>query len=76
MPIYEYCCSKCGLKFELLRPMSQVKEEAACPSCNNGARKVISLFAAFSKSSGGTPAPIGGSSGCSTCSSTSCSTCH
>ena len=30
MPIYEYICPKCSSKFELMRPMSQSEEEAAC----------------------------------------------
>ncbi len=76
MPVYEYCCAGCGSKFELLRPMSQVNEEAPCPRCNNGARRVLSNFAAFSKGSSGTSAPLGNGSSCSTCSASDCSSCH
>jgi len=76
MPIYEYCCSECGLKFELLRPMSRVDEDALCPRCNNGAKRVLSTFAAFAKDSGGESAPVGGGSGCATCSASSCDSCH
>ena len=76
MPIYEYVCPECGLKFELLRSMSQSDEEAACPRCNNDARRVLSAFAAFSKGANGDYAPVGGGSACSTCSATSCSSCH
>ncbi|UCC61061.1 MAG: zinc ribbon domain-containing protein [Dehalococcoidia bacterium] len=76
MPIYEFCCNECGLKFEQLRPMSRVDEDASCPRCNNGAKRIPSVFSAFSKSSGGESAPVGGGSGCATCSSSSCHSCH
>ncbi len=70
MPIYEYCCPKCGLKFELLRPMSKSNDDAPCPTCKNGAKRAVSMFAALTKSSSG----AGG--GCSTCSASSCAGCH
>ncbi|OGO02431.1 MAG: hypothetical protein A2Y59_06145 [Chloroflexi bacterium RBG_13_52_14] len=76
MPIYEYKCPKCGLKFELLRPMSKSNEDAPCPTCKNGAKRAVSSFAAFTKSSSGSPSAVAGSGGCSTCSATSCAGCH
>jgi putative FmdB family regulatory protein len=76
MPIYEYTCSQCGHKFELLRPVSRASEDTECPKCQAVAKRVLSSFAAFSKDSSGlvTPAP-GGMSSCSSCSGGSCSTC-
>jgi putative FmdB family regulatory protein len=71
MPIYEYSCSKCGLKFELLRAMSQSGERAPCPSCGGRAQRVLSLF---SRSSEGSPAS-GSGSACASCSATTCSSC-
>ncbi|HEY55431.1 MAG TPA: zinc ribbon domain-containing protein [Dehalococcoidia bacterium] len=71
MPIYEYVCSNCKLKFELLKAMSQSDEGATCPSCGRSAKRVLSLF---SKSSDGSPSSSGGNS-CSTCASDSCSSC-
>lgn len=71
MPIYEYLCSNCKLKFELIRPMSQSGEGAPCPSCGSSAQRVLSLF---SRRLEGTPAS-GGSSPCTTCSADTCSTC-
>jgi len=71
MPIYEYFCSSCKLKFELLRPMSQAGEVALCPSCGGGAQRVLSLF---SRSSEGASAS-GGGSPCSSCTSSTCSSC-
>jgi len=75
MPIYEYVCSHCDCKFELLRPLSQVDEEASCPHCHNRAKRIFSIFAAFSKGDGGQTNPIGGSV-CASCDATSCDTCH
>lgn len=76
MPVYEYCCSGCDLKFELLRPMSQMDQDAPCPKCKNGAHKVLSVFAAFSKSSGGDSVPVAGGGGCDGCTASTCSSCH
>ena len=76
MPIYEYVCSECNLKFELLRPLSQAKEVACCPHCQHGAKRAFSSFAPFSKSSSGESIPIGGSSPCITCSAMTCNTCQ
>jgi putative FmdB family regulatory protein len=73
MPIYEYVCTKCNKKFELLRPLSQADADALC-SCSGKAKRVLSRFAAVSKDSGGQATPITGG-GCSTCGSTGCTTC-
>ncbi|MBI4286154.1 MAG: zinc ribbon domain-containing protein [Chloroflexi bacterium] len=75
MPIYEYVCSSCKQKFELLRPMSQAVEAGACPACGSPAQRVVSRAARLSGASGEGPLPGSGSSGCSSCSSSSCSTC-
>lgn len=44
MPLYEYYCSECDLKFDLLRKMSEVGKSAPCPSCHNKADQVPSAF--------------------------------
>jgi len=75
MPIYEYFCPNCNLKFELLRPLSQSDEIVSCPHCHNGAKRMFSSFASFSKGTEGVSAPIGGSSPCSMCSAMSCAAC-
>jgi len=74
MPIYEYICPKCSSKFELMRPMSQSDEKAACPKCGKPAPRAISRFSCLVKDDTGYTAPIGGGS-CGGCSSTSCGTC-
>jgi len=74
MPIYEYVCPSCELKFELLRPLSQSNNGASCPRCQNTAKRILSAFCSVSKDESGLTSPIGGSS-CSSCSSDICSTC-
>lgn len=75
MPLYEYVCSKCDFRFDLLRPISRSDEEASCPRCQNRAKRVFSTFASFSRDSGGVTTPLGGSP-CTSCSTTSCDSCH
>jgi len=76
MPIYEYLCPQCNLKFELLRSLSQSNEAVSCPYCHDCAERIFSTFASFPKSSEGVSTPIGGSSPCSTCSAISCAACE
>ncbi|MBI4317953.1 MAG: zinc ribbon domain-containing protein [Chloroflexi bacterium] len=76
MPLYEYRCSACAHKFELLRGFSSADNAAPCPCCGAlEVRRLVSTFASFSKSEGGAVQSVGGS-GCSSCSSSSCATCH
>jgi putative FmdB family regulatory protein len=74
MPIYEYACPSCKSKFELMRPMSQSEEKAACPKCGKPAARAISRFSCLAKDDTGYTAPLGGG-GCGGCSSSSCSSC-
>ena len=77
MPIYEYVCSECGLKFELLCPLSQANQGASCPRCHNSAKRVFSTFASFSESESGETTPLAGTgSSCASCSATSCDSCN
>ena len=73
MPLYEYVCPNCNLKFELLRSLTQVNEEAFCPRCRNNAKRIFSTFAAVSKDESGTTSPI--SNPCGGCSAISCDSC-
>ncbi|MBM3295607.1 MAG: zinc ribbon domain-containing protein [Candidatus Aminicenantes bacterium] len=72
MPIYEFCCSACGKKFESLVRLGGEKD-VACAFC--GARDVRKLLSAFGIG-GGASRLKASSSGCSSCASHSCSTCH
>lgn len=61
MPVYEYCCGKCGAKFEVLVRSGEGK--ITCPKCR--ARKVRKLFSVFGiGSSGGVAMGGGGCAGC------------
>jgi putative FmdB family regulatory protein len=76
MPLYEYHCADCEIKFEALRRMSQADDPIACVRCEGtNISRVISKFAAISKGSGGESRPFGGASGCASCSANSCATC-
>ena len=75
MPIYEYVCPECKLKFEQMRPLSQADEDSPCPQCHKPAKRVFSRFASFSRGDDGSTTPLSGGSPCSTCGSTDCSTC-
>jgi len=44
MPLYEYKCKSCGLKFEELA--SKVSENTPCKSCGKEAEKLVSRFSA------------------------------
>jgi len=74
MPIYEYVCSDCNLKFELLRPLSQAAEAASCPHCHQSAERILSTFASFSTDESGLSSPVGGNP-CASCGLPSCDTC-
>jgi putative FmdB family regulatory protein len=46
MPLYEYKCSDCDTKFEVLHKSSSQASEVTCPSCNSV--KIKKLFSSFS----------------------------
>lgn len=71
MPIYEFVCKKCGIRFEALVSIGGEKN-VACKSC--GHKELEKLVSAFGI--GGSSSKIKTSSGaCTTCSATSCDTC-
>jgi putative FmdB family regulatory protein len=72
MPIYEFMCAKCGHVFESLVGMGRDKD-AVCPKC--GAAEVQKLLSSFGIGGGGSRLKSA-SSGCTTCSTKTCSTCH
>lgn len=77
MPIYEYACTECKTKFELLRSISQIDEPAECPACKAPANRAVTSFLCRTAAvGGGEPMETSGTgSACSSCSSTSCSSC-
>ncbi|MFZ5571641.1 MAG: FmdB family zinc ribbon protein [Thermodesulfobacteriota bacterium] len=75
MPIYEYCCEKCGKEFEYLVLGSQPPE--GCPACNSPkVKRLMSACGFTSKGSGGeTVRSSASASSCSGCKASSCSSC-
>ena len=69
MPIYEYKCKSCSEDFEKLVFGNQ---EVSCPKC--GSKDVKKKFSVFCAT--GTEKPLAGSSGCTSCNKSTCSTCH
>ncbi|MEW6243355.1 MAG: zinc ribbon domain-containing protein [Bacillota bacterium] len=63
MPIYEFRCTNCHEKFELL---CKHGEQIVCPNCDS--REVVKMFSTFSS-------PSVRTSSCSSCKSSSCSDC-
>ena len=51
MPIYQYLCPKCNLKFELKQSFSD-KSIVVCPKCQNGARRLFSTVPIIFKGQG------------------------
>lgn len=81
MPQYDYRCQDCRHVFTIERSMSETAE----PECNScGQSNVSRIWNAFILSSGSTPdvgqgtarAASSKKSGCGSCSSHSCGTCH
>jgi len=69
MPIYEYKCNNCGEDFEKL---VFGNKEVSCPKCSSKeVKKKLSVFCAA-----GTEKPLAGTSGCTSCSKTTCSSCR
>ena len=76
MPFYSFRCTDCSYRFELMRSVSERDEMAECPECKKQqATRLLSIPVLFTRSGGGEPQIIGGSSGCGSCSSTACGSC-
>ncbi len=45
MPIFEYKCSSCNTKFEVLHKSSINQDEVSCPDCDS--KKITKLFSSF-----------------------------
>ena len=74
MPIYEYLCKECGVRFEVLRPIKDADSPVSCKSCqSNQTHRAVSVFFAQSNSQ---IIAGGNSSGCAGCAGGTCSTCN
>ena len=74
MPIFEFQCVKCDREFEKLVLSAREADKIACPEC--GSTEVEQLFSSFNgRSRGGDGNTRSLSSGCSSCSASSCAGC-
>ena len=64
MPLYEYVCNDCTTRFELLRPVSRMDDQADCPRGHFAARRVLSAFATITRDEYASPEPAPGGGGC------------
>jgi putative FmdB family regulatory protein len=62
MPIYEYECTNCGERFELLRSIADSDEEIKCPKCDKkSTKRVVSMFGTVSSNMSCAPGASSGS---------------
>ena len=65
MPIYEYFCPACAVKFEELRQIKAGDGVATCPQCSSAhATRVLSLFFATSGSPATAAQPMSAGGAC------------
>jgi len=50
MPIYEYFCPECDIKFELIRSRSEANQLASCPRCHKSVSRTVSVFSHYAAS--------------------------
>jgi putative FmdB family regulatory protein len=48
MPVFEYKCSSCDSKFEVLHKSTVNQDNVTCPECDS--KKITKLFSTFSPS--------------------------
>jgi putative FmdB family regulatory protein len=49
MPLYDYRCPKCGLEFEVSRPISRATEPALCPFDKSESERVFTMPMTFTR---------------------------
>jgi putative FmdB family regulatory protein len=64
MPLYDFRCTKCGMEFEVSRPLSKASEPALCPLDGSECERVFTMPGTFVKGgsardSGEVPQPPG-----------------
>jgi putative FmdB family regulatory protein len=56
MPLYEYTCSDCHERFEILQRMGEGADGLACPRCHGASvERQLSTFAGLTSSSAASP---------------------
>ena len=71
MPLYEFDCLTCRLRFETLVPLSKI-DGIRCPDCSSG--RIKKRLSSFGIGGGGSRIRKSGSA-CESCTSSNCSTC-
>ena len=56
MPTYDFHCPKCGLDFEVQRPISKATDPATCPTDGEQAERVFTMPMTFLPGSAEDPA--------------------
>lgn len=74
MPLYEYRCEACKIKFDLLRRFADADAPARCPQCGQDSKRALSRVVAL-RGSGGEGAESADGSSCAGCSSGNCAHC-
>ena len=41
MPVYDYICTECNLKYDIFHKGREVKEDVVCPSCGSEYHKKL-----------------------------------
>jgi len=60
MPIYEYVCTDCGERFEMLRKFSEADNKVKCTKCGKlNVKRAISTFATAGATSTCAPSSSG-----------------
>ena len=61
MPLYEYRCSGCGQRFEVLQRVGADATDVVCPACGGRevARQHSTFASAVASSTGSAPMPCG-----------------
>lgn len=74
MPIFEYKCLNCDSEFEKLVLGSSSENGITCPDCHSGeVERLFSSFNGVSRSADGSTKLM--SSGCSSCTASTCAGC-
>ena len=55
MAIFEYYCPECRREFNLMRPIAQRNDAAACPDCNTIAKRIITGFSYYTATPSNSP---------------------
>ncbi len=75
MPLYEYRCKVCKIKFDLLRRFGDADAPACCPECGGyETQRSLSRVIAL-RGGGGEGAESAGGGSCAGCSSSNCAGC-